>query len=132
MRKRTTSTLTPLRKFSACAAIGLLSIQNAMADPLTTLDEVIQSMAVLDACHVAIPWPTTNEKFKSAGDAAYQEILQGLDKPDDQETIEHADFLLKKRTEESMRRAQALVTERGCASATPHARDVMESFRQAN
>lgn len=122
----------PLWKFSICVTIGPLIMQSAMADPLTTLDEVIQSMAVLDACHVAIPWPTTDQKFKSAGDAAYQEILQGLDKPDDQETMKHADFLLKKRTEESMRRAQALITERGCASATPHARDVMESFRQAN
>jgi|GEM_PF-2680555 len=123
-------TVTPLQTLSICAAIGLL-ITQAAADPLDTLDDVIQSMAVLDACHVAIPWPATDRKFKSLGDAAYQEILQGLDNPNDQETIEKADFLLKKRTEEGMRHGQTLATEKGCAIAAPHARDVMESFRQA-
>ncbi len=118
----------------AAAICVLVPLGAARADDaISRYDNAIISSEIMEECHLVITGRLDNDKLHAAGNAAF---VQLGGQPGDRgsgrgnENDEKADFALKKRTEADLVHGRELVADKGCATLGPHAREVLESYRQ--
>lgn len=119
----------------AVATVGALVPWSSLAadGAIARYDDAIVSAQVMEHCHVVISGHISEDEMRATGEAAFQVLWDNLNRQDRASREQNgrlADFLLKKRTEMDIREGMRLVAEKGCRVLTPHAREVLEAYRQ--